>query len=190
MRDSTKDRIELWSQCLDLIQNHPLFGVGPMHFAWYSNTSGHPHNSVLQIMAEWGLPAALLILASAGYGLFCWLKKFTPGSIQSKSRLDCSLAIVLSFTLITNLAYSLVDGVIVMPISQVLMFTIIGLMMGYYSHSNVADVTKKSLFKAIFAGIALIALVWSAMPEILQSASGDAKRFSMAAGPRFWLEVK
>ena len=193
IRDSTKDRIELWSQCINLIQNHPFFGVGPMHFAWNSNTNAHPHNSVLQIMAEWGLAAALLIMAVAGYGLFCWLKKFNIENLQTKGRLDCNLAIVLFFTLIANAAYSLVDGVIVMPISQVLMFTIIGLMIGYYSKNDVAEVKRKSFFLPIFAGITLITLTWSTLPEILQSASGDAKRFSMgytAAGPRFWLEVK
>lgn len=193
MRDTTSDRIELWSQCINLIQNHPFFGVGPMHFAWHSNTSAHPHNSVLQIMAEWGLPAALLILAVAGYGLVCWLKKFNISSLQTKTKLDRNLVVVLFFNLIANAAYSLVDGVIVMPISQVLMFTIIGLMIGYYSKDNVAEVNNKSLFKRIFAGITLATLIWSTLPEILQSASGDAKRFSIgytAAGPRIWLEVK
>jgi len=193
MRDSTGDRLELWSHCLNLIQNHPFFGVGPMHFAWNSNTSAHPHNSVLQIMAEWGLPAALLILALAGYGLICWLRKFNIDNLLSKSKLDCNLAIVLFFTVITSFAYSLVDGVIVMPISQVLMFTIIGLMIGYYGKDNITELKRKSIFMPIFAGITLVALIWSTLPEILQSASGDAKRFSMgytAAGPRFWLEVK
>ena len=193
MRDSTSDRLELWSQCLNLIQNHPVFGVGPMHFAWYSNTNAHPHNSVLQIMAEWGLPAALLIFAITCYGLICWLKKFNISNLQHQSSLDCNLAIALFFTVVTSFVYSLVDGVIVMPISQVLMFTIIGLIIGYYSKYSVAVVKGKSIFIPIFAGITLAALIWSTLPEILQSASGDPKRFSMgysAAGPRFWLEVK
>lgn len=193
MRDSTSDRLALWNQCLDLIQNHPFFGVGPMHFAWYSNTNAHPHNSVLQIMAEWGLPAALLIIAITCYGLICWLKKFNIGKLLDKSGEDRNLAIALFFTVVTSFIYSLVDGVIVMPVSQVLMFTIIGLMIGYYSKDNVAKIEKKSIFIPIFAGITLAALIWSTLPEILQSASGDAKRFSMgysAAGPRFWLEVK
>ena len=76
VRDTTSDRIELWKQALHLIQDHPIFGIGPMHFAWYSPISAHPHNSVLQIMAEWGLPAALLILIITFYGLFCWVGTF------------------------------------------------------------------------------------------------------------------
>ena len=164
-----------------------------MHFAWYSNTSAHPHNSVLQAMAEWGLPAALLILSMAGYGLYCWLKRINYNKLQSDTKFNSSLGIVLFFTLITNAAYSLVDGVIVMPISQVMMFTFIGLMIGYYNDGHLAEDNKKTLFKPILASIILITLVWSTLPEILQSAAGSEKRFSIgypAAGPRIWLELK
>ncbi|MGZ8257573.1 MAG: O-antigen ligase family protein [Methylotenera sp.] len=193
MRDTTSDRIELWNNSINLIQDHPIFGVGAMHFAWYSQTSAHPHNSVLQVMAEWGLPAALLILAMACYGLLCWLKKFNANNLQADTRFNRNLAIVLFFTVITSAAYSLVDGVIVMPISQVMMFTFIGLMIGYYSDGQLAEVKRKSLFRPFLASMVLITLVWSTLPEILQSATGSEKRFSMgytAIGPRFWLELK
>ena len=195
MRDTTSDRIELWSQSLNLIQNHPIFGIGPMHFAWNNHTSAsaHPHNSLLQLMAEWGLPAALLILCLAGYALLCWLKKFNIKSIQTETKLNRNLAIVLFFTLITNAVYSLVDGVIVMPISQVMMFTIIGLMIGFYNQGNPSKIIKKLTFKTVFACIVLIILTWSTLPEILQSANGSEKRFSMgypASGPRIWQELK
>lgn len=196
VRDTTSDRIELWKQALQLIQDHPTFGIGPMHFAWYSPISAHPHNSVLQIMTEWGLPAALLILMITCYGLFCWLKKFNIGNLQTKTNHDCNLAIILFFTVITNAAYSLVDGVIVMPISQVMMFTFIGLMIGYYHDGNIMEVAedkRKSLIKALFTGVVLVTLVWSTLPEILQNAADSDKRFSMgytAMGPRFWLEFK
>jgi O-antigen ligase len=193
MRDTISDRIELWSQSLNLIQNNPAFGIGPMHFAWHNPISAHPHNSMLQLMAEWGLPASLLALCIAGYGLFCWLKKFNITTIQTETKLNRSLAIVLFFTIVTNAMYSLVDGVIVMPISQVMMFTFIGIMLGFYSYENQIKVTKKSLFKPVFACIVLITLVLSTLPEILQSTSGNEKRFSMgytATGPRIWLELK
>ena len=196
VRDTTSDRIELWKQALLLIQDHPVFGVGPMHFAWYSPISAHPHNSVVQIMAEWGLPAAALILLVTCCGLFSWLKKFNVGNLQTQTDSDRNLAIILFFTIVTNTAYSLVDGVIVMPISQVMMFTFIGLMIGYYNHSSIAEVAvvkRKSLITPLLAGIVLITLIWSTLPEILQNATGNEKRFSMgytAMGPRFWLEFK
>lgn len=196
VRDTTSDRFALWNQALQLIQEHPLFGVGPMHFAWYSPISAHPHNSILQIMCEWGLPAALLIFAIVFYALRSWLIKFDTSKLQSQTAHDRNLAIILFFTAATNAAYSLVDGVIVMPISQVMMFTFIGLMLGYYHLGNKAEtgiIKKTNHINRLFAGILLTALVWSILPEILQNGSGNEKRFSMgyqALGPRIWLEFK
>ena len=95
--------------------------------------------------------------------------------------------------MITNAAYSLVDGVIVMPLSQVMMFTIIGLMIAYYFDGRLTEAKQINLFRRAFAGIVLITLAWSTLPEILQSATGSEKRFSVgytAVGPRLWLEVK
>lgn len=193
MRNTTSDRMELWSLSLNLIQDHPIFGVGAMHYAWYNTGVAHPHNSVLQLMAEWGLPATLIILTIAGYGIYCWLKKFNMNNLKTQTKLENNLAIILFFTMITNTAYSLVDGVIVMPLSQVMMFTIIGLMVAYYFDGRLTEAKQINLFRRAFAGIVLITLAWSTLPEILQSASGSEKRFSVgynAVGPRLWLEVK
>ena len=60
IRSTTSDRIELWNQALILIRQFPLLGAGPMQYPWYNPTLGHPHNSVLQLAAEWGLPATIL----------------------------------------------------------------------------------------------------------------------------------
>jgi len=196
VRETTSDRIALWGQALRLIQEHPLLGIGPMQFAWHSPISAHPHNSVLQLAAEFGLPAALLLLTITAYGLYCWLKRFNITRLQSQNNQDRHLTIALLFTAVTNAAYSLVDGVIVMPISQVMMFTFIGLMIAFYAEGNAAEtvtVKRKRLLHPFFAGIVLITLVWSTLPEILQNAAGADKRFSMgytALGPRIWLEFK
>ncbi len=195
IRDTIGDRIELWNQSIRLFLEHPVLGIGPMHFAWYNHTSSsaHPHNSVLQALTEWGLPATLIMVAIAGYGVFCWLKRFNPASLQTETKLNSGLAIALFFTLVTNAAYSLVDGVIVMPVSQVMMFTFIGLMLGFYNKERLNHVERKNVFSPLLAGIILIALVCSALPEILQSANGNEKEFSMgytALGPRIWLEFK
>lgn len=194
IRDTTSDRLALWSETAKLIQEHPVWGVGPMHFAWYSPISAHPHNSVLQIMAEWGLPAALLMLAIIFYSLYCWLKKLNIATFQSQTEADRNLTIVLFFTIVTNTAYSLVDGVIVMPISQIMMFTCIGLMMGHYNRIRVLEKnTNRLLPGRIIAGLVLLTLICSTLPEILQNASGDEKRFSIgyhAMGPRMWIEFR
>ena len=198
MRETTYDRIGLWQKALALIYESPIFGVGPMHYAWYNSSNGHPHNSLLQLAAEWGLPALFIILSIAGYAIYSWFKKFNVASLQAATKLDCNLAIVLFFTICINAAYSLVDGVIVSPISQVLMFTMIGLMIGHYCDGQQYTKDKKLIknkyqFRLIFAAIVLAVMVWSTLPELIKGLSGNDKGFSMgyaAAGPRFWRETK
>ncbi len=198
MRGTTYDRLGLWQKALDLIYGSPIFGVGPMHYAWNNSTNAHPHNSLLQLAAEWGLPALFIILSIAGYAIYCWLKKFNVASLKAATKLDCNLAIVLFFTICINAAYSLVDGVIVTPISQVLMFTMIGLMIGHYCDGQQCTkdkklITNKYQFRPVFAAIVLAVMIWSTLPELIKGLSGDDKGFSMgyaAAGPRFWRETK
>lgn len=192
IRETTNDRLDLWNQAIIMIKTYPIFGVGPMHYAWFNKTNGHPHNSILQLAAEWGLPATAIILAIAIYAFYCWFKKFSPNQMKTKSTLDKNLAVILFFTMITNAAYSMVDGVIVMPISQVLMFTMIGLVIGQYV-TAVNVFPHQSTLRPWIAGLLLITLAWSTYPEIKQGLSGDRKGFSMghtAIGPRFWRETK
>ncbi|NOT65228.1 MAG: O-antigen ligase family protein [Methylotenera sp.] len=141
-RESTSDRTALWLECLKFIQENPVFGIGPMNAPWHNSIMLQPHNSLLQLASEWGLPATFIILAIAGYGIAQWLKKFNINTLESQSSLDKNLAVILFFTIMTNAVYSLVDGVIVMPISQVLMFSMIGLMIGHYSYDNLLALKK------------------------------------------------
>ena len=62
MQPSFSVRLILWKQAVNLIKQHPFFGVGPQHFAYYPNEWGaHPHNAVLLFATEWGLPVIHLI---------------------------------------------------------------------------------------------------------------------------------
>ena len=197
-RDSTSDRTELWDICINMMEHHPFVGVGPLHYFWYTRVGTHPHNSILQLGAEWGIPATMIMLGIAGYGFYCWCIKFNLNVINSKPKFDTNLTIILFFTIITNAAYSLVDGVIVMPISQVLMFTIIGMMIGQYQLGTIAqpinNLTKPSFrFRPIFACIVLTALICSTLPEIIQGLSGNSRGFSTGpniVNPRIWVQPK
>lgn len=197
VRETTNDRLTLWYQALLMIKSAPWLGVGPMHFAWYVDKNAHPHNSILQLAAEWGLPATILILGLTAYALSHWLKRFNRQRLAHQTGLNVPLVTTLFFTLVSNAAYSLVDGVIVMPMSQVLMFTLIGLMIGYYAltHTpqNQQKTTNRVYLSSAVASLVLVIMVWSTLPEIIQGLTGSPKGFSIgyqAAGPRFWREMK
>jgi O-antigen ligase len=65
--ETLRDRVAMWRAGLSMIAEHPLLGVGPGEVrAWYQHyrrpeavrlSTGHLHNSPIQIAAERGLPA-------------------------------------------------------------------------------------------------------------------------------------
>jgi O-antigen ligase len=200
-RDTTYDRLDLWKVAYLMIKTFPLLGVGPMHFHFYNSFGTHPHNSVLQVAAEWGLPSTLIILAILGYSFNCWHRKFNGKKIQSISKFDSNLSVILFFTIIANGAYSLVEGVIVMPISQVLMFTVIGLMIGQYTYGRAVPVKSNRIgFRPLFAGVVLIFMTLSVMPELVRGLTSNERyyqpgerAFSMGPGiinPRIWMQQR
>jgi O-antigen ligase len=69
---SAQSRLQLWGNLWDTMCEHPVVGVGPNHFALVSSTFGwkagkEGHSMWLQIGAELGFPALLLL--AAAYGL-------------------------------------------------------------------------------------------------------------------------
>lgn len=203
-RDTITDRLNLWKMAYVMVKNFPIFGVGPMHFYFYNSFGTHPHNSVLQIAAEWGLPATIIILTIITYAARCWFKQFGPIQLPNNNNLNQQLAIILFFTMTMNGAYSLVDGVIVMPISQVLIFTMIGLMIGQYTEGsgfvNNQEPQKKFYSRRILAGVTLLLLVFSTMPELVRGLASESRAlqpgemaFSMApntTNPRIWMQQR
>lgn len=77
--DASGSRFPVWRDTLALIREHPLTGVGwgNFNFAWslsempqrHPAQFDHTHNILLQFAVELGIPAALLILAVAGWAL-------------------------------------------------------------------------------------------------------------------------
>lgn len=117
--DPTSSRIPMWRLCLELIAAHPLLGVGPQHFAHQHEAwswGAHPHDFILQIGAEWGMPALLCLLVAIGAGML--------GLVRSGTRLahsDVSGQHTVAVLLATGAAIlvdGLFSGVLVMPLSQ------------------------------------------------------------------------
>lgn len=204
-RTTTYDRINLWEASLTMINNFPFFGVGPMQFYWHNKFGTHPHNSILQIASEFGLPFSLILMAIICFGFYCWFKRFSINQLKLKSKIDLNLSIILFFTIIANTAYSLVEGVIVMPISQVLMFTVLGLMIGQYieldNHKiNNKPAVSKLRFRPALAIIVLITLALSTFPEIKRGLTVNQRylkqnetAFSIAPNtivPRIWVQQR
>ncbi len=93
-RSGITGRAALWEQALHLAASSPWLGVGPMHFAYFkSSTHPGPHNASLQLLSEWGIPAAVIIHAVIGVALVRYWRHIVrmPLGNGSKSWLDVAL---------------------------------------------------------------------------------------------------
>lgn len=103
----------LWSLAMEGLSSHLLIGFGPMMFSALPNpVAAHPHNLFLQVVYEWGVICAVLLV--------CFI--FRAGSrLVVVCRNDGEGARVAVVACIAGgLVQAQVDGILVMPFSQTL----------------------------------------------------------------------
>jgi len=195
-RWSGSGRLALWLTAVEVIQQNPLLGIGPMHYASLPNvTNNHPHSSLLQWASEWGIPSTLLLLGLVGSSLHSWIQRFNARTLKTESispEIPPAIPVVLFCTLIGGMSYSLVSGVIVTPMSQILMVIVVGLMLGVYCQNQTKFLAHKidRIAYRLVAGSILILLSWSVLPEFtprLMDQTQFLSNQSTSVGPRLWL---
>jgi len=123
------DRLAMWRAGLSMIADHPLLGVGPGEVrTWYQHyrrpdairpSTGHLHNSAIQIAAERGLPAlvAWLWLWVVYFREGWWILGRTRRASATQRALVCaSLAGVLGFLVAGLFEHNFGDGEVVMVV--------------------------------------------------------------------------
>jgi len=168
-------RFRLWEKAGQMIADKPLLGVGPMHYGCDldNKTAAHPHNSILQIAAEWGLPVAFLLLALILFGLFRWILCGRNLLLKPPTQLvtgldEAQLYPALLASSITAAIHSLFSGIIIMPLSQMIMIIIIGWMIAVYHRNGEKHLIKKHSHFALIALLLISSgtLVYTTTPDI------------------------
>jgi len=188
---SLSGRSELWAMAWAQIVAHPWLGVGPMHLAAIPMKFGaHPHNAVLQLAAEWGVLAALALILPALLGVLRLLARLRQQATPSL------LLVCLTASLLAAGAQSMVDGVIVIPYTQIWLALVVGWALGVYfrdvtlSNPVVPDSRMMRLGIPVLSMLALAALLNGIFPEVLNRV--EATRAFVDAGntyipPRYWV---
>jgi len=196
---SLRGREVLWGLSADLIEKTPWLGIGPMHFANHlSVLAAHPHNAILQFMVEWGVPAALgitVVWVAGGLGWSLHVRRMTWAVEPDRH----SMVLVALLAAITGAsAQAMVDGIMVMPVSQTLLALLCGWALGAYYSAKVAATEALRCSGLAFRGMVILAavvLAWSVMPELgeleqrtqahlrLQPEGPNPKLL-----PRFWIQ--
>lgn len=170
---SLSHRELLWTNSIQFVLQHPWFGIGPMHYAYYiSAVAAHPHSALLQWLAEWGIPAAVMLTSTFAYsGLIfaCYVRQLSK--IESSNRMLLKIALLAALT--GAAAQAMVDGVLVMPVSQTLLVLLCGWAIGMYSGKYGSKLSRRNRQGPVVIGVTLVAsslIVWGVMPEIYRLA--------------------
>lgn len=128
---SLSARDVLWRLAFDATLSFPVLGVGPGQFTQFDSYAGaHPHNWMLQLAAEWGIPALLVTVVGIG-GL---VRRVRP-SIKNRSG-EVPLLAAASLSAFVGLVSALVDGTLVMPTTQVEFALAFGALVGIIGHAT------------------------------------------------------
>lgn len=186
-RSGTSGRLDMWIDLiLRLDWHHLLWGIGPANYALLDDKFifGHPHNSVLQWILEWGglsFIGLAIVISHIIIKSFKYLKSH-PHDLMTKG---------LFLSSSSALAYSLVDGVIVMPIAQTLVIIFLGLLFGRVFQggetSSELQTIKSSSWRSILIGFFVLFItvpyVYLASQYYLQQSAS----YQNVVGPRFWI---
>ncbi|WP_313552469.1 O-antigen ligase family protein [Pseudomonas sp.] len=184
---SLSSRDVIWEKAVEMIIAHPFLGIGPMHFAdTYNPIAAHPHQAFLQIACEWGIPALIVLII-----LLIKFFKFSvvtarSADLQSKGSI---LQVCLIAGILASLVQSMVDGVIVMPYSQLWLMIFAGWLNGSYISEH-AEIGKRcaSTLKILLLGSSLF-LVFVVLRDINHldwMKEGGQKNHWGYFQPRFW----
>lgn len=180
----------LWQIAAEQIQRHPFLGVGPMHLSAIKNhIAAHPHNAALQLMAEWGIPASLALTMPLVLGFIALIRL-----VREAPKEEANLAVCLIGGLLAAMILSMVDGVIVMPYTQLWLVMMTGwaLAIYYRAHSVKKNFQTRHYLQFIVPLISisgLILLLSSIAPELMNWQEAIQRYVDEGSflPPRYWV---
>lgn len=182
LRTGLSGRELLWQWAWDMALANPWLGAGPMHFAaTYNPIAAHPHQVILQWLAEWGFAATSLALVLVAWGL-----------VKGAAFLRHSQADVLDgglwCSIVGSLVLAQVDGVFVMPYTETWLAILIGLAMAR-CHSMPLIHSRRQVFSLI-AVIPVVLVLGRVLIVQAPALPASEKTYLMQYGadwaPRFW----
>lgn len=179
----------LWSLAIDGIMARPLLGAGPMMFSALPNDfAAHPHNLLLQLAYEWGIPITLLVVALASRMLYRQFRK-----CREDNRM---LRVALLASIVGGLIQAQVDGVLVMPFGQVLFVLLCAWLAsldgGKSEQPESMESGKRSRGFSFLLLLLVTAQFWLVSPELTRLEEWEQETLDAAGAglffPRFWAQ--
>lgn len=185
-REGLSGRGVIWSLAWQMFVAHPVLGAGPMMFSAHINqVAAHPHQVVLQWFAEWGLPATLLAITLAAWGMWQGIRCLR---LPQSASLDAALWLAIA----AALALAQVDGVFVMPYTQTWLAILVGLALGRWRLVADMGVNLQVLtWRALVIPVLIIfgVVLTQQLPHLLVREIATVEQASVEGRimPRFWI---
>jgi O-antigen ligase len=100
--ESSESRLDLWRDCLKVVAEHPVFGVGPWNWAVVAESYGWPpgksaHSVWMETAAEIGVPGVVALMTFFGLaGARLWPIAREPLTDTNRSEVGLAASVVLS----------------------------------------------------------------------------------------------
>ncbi len=182
MRTSLSGRELIWQGAWEMAQANPWLGIGPMHYsASYNPIAAHPHQVVLQWLAEWGIAATLIALVIGAWGLM-------HGTFHLRQPSATELDAGIWVAIVGALVLAQVDGIFVMPYIETWLALLIGLALARWTSPS-----KTKLYQRVACGLIAIPVVLvlgrvliNEVPSLPQSQEKYMQEHRTGWTPRFW----
>jgi putative inorganic carbon (hco3(-)) transporter len=180
-------RLLLAGSALSMVAEHPWLGIGPGQFGLFYSLSraAHPHNTPLQLLAEYGLVAG-----TAGVLLGIALAVFAMRSLATSARASDLAGVGIAAALLMGLVESLFSGNLTMPHGQVFFCVVAGWLVGRRPlHASAGDGDRNHA-RTIRIGLAAVALLAAGVTLVLSieylSLVREMPRTQQDWIPHFW----
>lgn len=182
LRVGLSSREIIWMLSWNMAMDNMLLGVGPMHFsAAYNSVAAHPHQVLLQWLSEWGVVSALLFSFLVCRGVWAGARVL----LSEKSDYE---DVGLWTALTSGFFLAQVDGVFVMPYTEMWLAVLAGLVLSRWGHPTVVGAEQRVILSLMCIPAVVImgnVLVHEA-PVLPATEEIYLKENPVGLAPRFW----
>lgn len=181
IKTDSSGRIDMWIDIITSLKlSHLFIGVGPGIYEFSfpgSAPYSHPHNSIIELLNEWGAIATtaffFLVFSTAGQAY----KHITK---HNKDTLTAAIF----YAWLSGGGYSLVSGVLVMPVPQTLLFILWGLLLARTAPILLPTANNKIVKTLILIFLLAATGFYNVNAQYLYNTIDPDNGYTY--GPRFW----
>ncbi|WP_082045824.1 MULTISPECIES: O-antigen ligase family protein [Pseudomonas] len=182
LRAGLSSRDLIWMLSWEIAVDNVWLGIGPMHFsATYNPVAAHPHQVLLQWLSEWGVFSTVLAFFLVGRGLFA------GGRVLRSEKFEYE-DVGLWTALVSGLLLAQVDGVFVMPYTEMWLAILAGVAFSRWASPLVAGIRQRFVLSilSIPVVIVLVMVLVREAPVLPATEESYLRENPVGWAPRFW----